>query len=740
MKKHTPSFVPLLVLALFFGTLCLNESRLCADVSLPDIFSSNMVLQRNMPVPVWGVADPSEKITVSFGSQTKTAEAGADGKWMVKLDALEANASPQKLIVKGNNEITIDNVLVGEVWLCSGQSNMEWSMTASADSREQIPSINEPNIRLFHVGKAWNQSPQNKLQATWKLCDPESVKSFSAVGYFFGKRLQDELNVPIGLINSSWGGTRIEPWTPPVGFEAIPALSNISESITAKNPNSDLHKELVGKAIQDIQTWSVTAKQNLAEQKPFVAPPVPSSLLTPPADHQQPIVLYNAMIFPFVPYAMQGAIWYQGESNSSEGMLYAEKMKALISGWRKVFNNDRFGFYFVQLAPYNYGGGSGNENLPKLWEAQASVDKNFDQVGMAVINDIGNVKDIHPDKKNIVGNRLALLALNRSYDKTDVVCASPAYDSFSVDGKTMIVNFKNAKTLKTRDGKSPDWFEIAGADGSYLPATATIDGTTVRLTNSEVDAPFVVRFAWNQLAEPNLQNEAGLQASAFRAGTIPERGKFDVLVPNCKQYQVVYNFDPSRPVLLNDRTKFEYRTDKSSDLVGKVKRVGYFLMLKAKDAPEQFIFVTTPPISQELNKLGVPVKSTGVRWQQNISDVTVASNVPGIETGSFADGCNIEFWECNYAAPNKANVPGASGEKFDFGDEMTSNVSPGYGSMQIHNFAKKQTLFAFNNFGAGNNCDLGIGNCPTGDNTDWTFRANAASYEKAQFMILVEME
>ena len=505
---------------LFFAAiLACAADAIQADVRLPEIFDNNMVLQRDMPIPVWGWADAGEKVTVSFAGQTGEATADANGKWSAKLPPLKVNANPTTLIIKGKNEIKLENILIGDVWLCSGQSNMEWSMTRASkeEYEELLKTVDNPNIRLFHVRKTFNADPQDKLilDASWKECSAEAVPNFSAVALHFGRKLQAELGVPIGLINSSWGGTRIEPWTPPVGFQSVPALKEIADDVEIRNPQSEAHKELMERTIREQRYWLDEFSKGT---RPLVAPPKFPEQLVPYSNQQQPTVLYNAMIHPMVPFALKGVIWYQGEANVGEGMLYAEKMKALIQGWRKVFNNPELGFYYVQLAPYIYGNRP-EAALPEIWEAQSSIEKTVPLTGQAIINDlVDDIRNIHPLRKKPVGERLALLALNRSYGKSDVVCASPVFERMEVKGNTLVVHFKNANELTRRDVQLHHWFEIAGADGVYHGvATRDISGTTITLTSPNVPKPLAVRYAWDQSAQPDIVNEAGLPLGAFRA-------------------------------------------------------------------------------------------------------------------------------------------------------------------------------------------------------------------------------
>ena len=421
-----------------------------ADVKLPKVIDNHMVLQRDRPLPIWGWADADEEVTVKLDEAAASAKADAQGDWKVVLPAVKADGKAHHMTVSGKNKIELDDILIGDVWIGSGQSNMELGIGAAEKAKEQIAAADCPQIRLLLVPKVQFPKPAKDVKAEWVVCTPKTVSAngwggFSAALYYFGQRLHKELNVPIGLIDSCWGGSPIEPWT------------------------------VVGKDSGG---------------------------------------MYNGMIAPLQPFAIRGAIWYQGESNVGSGMKYFDKMKALIEGWRKVWGYD-FPFYFVQLAPFSgYGPGA----LPAIWEAQAASLK-IPATGMAVTTDIvHDLKDIHPRNKFDVGNRLALWALAKEYKK-DLVYSGPLYKSMKVEGEAVRLCFAHAAGLKSRDGKPLSEFEIAAADGKFVPARAAIDGDTVLVEAKEVPAPAQVRFGWHHMANPNLANKEGLPASPFQTNT-----------------------------------------------------------------------------------------------------------------------------------------------------------------------------------------------------------------------------
>ncbi len=458
-----------------------------ADVKLASIFGDSMVLQRDLPVPVWGWADAGEEVTVTLGDQSKKVTADAEGRWQVKLDVLKANAEGQTLKVSGKNTIELKDVLVGEVWICSGQSNMEWPLQATLNANEEVAAANHPQIRLFNVpGHITSPVAKDTCPGNWQICEPSAAAGFSAVGYFFGRRLQDELKVPIGLVGSNWGGTLIEPWTSPAGFQSVPELKAIADQVAAYKEDTKV-------------------------------------------EGGSPSAIYNAMVHPLAPFAMRGAIWYQGESNGGEGESYYHKTQALVNGWRELFNPD-LAFYWVQLANFQNPNDNpeGGDGWAKLREAQRKA-LNIKHTGMAVIIDIGEAGDIHPRNKQDVGSRLAQWALNQTYGKKDIVPCGPLYKSHKVEDSSIRVSFDHVGgglVVGKKDGLTPlqivkdgklERFAIAGADKKWHWAEATIDGVDVVVKSSEVAEPVAVRYAYSMNPTgANLYNAEGIPASPFR--------------------------------------------------------------------------------------------------------------------------------------------------------------------------------------------------------------------------------
>jgi sialate O-acetylesterase len=705
-----------------------------ADVSLPHVFGSHMVLQRDQPIIIWGWAGAGETVTVQLGSASQSTQANPQGEWKVALPAMSAGG-PYTLTVSGSNTVKYDDVMIGEVWLCSGQSNMEFGMGMVSNSAAEIASANHPGIRLLLVQRNWLSQPTNDVAGLWKTCTPQSVteggwNGFSAVAYFFGRELNEKLNVPIGLIESDWGGTRIESWTPPEGFAEVPSLKDEYQRVEAGDPHNPMHQQLLGQTLDQYDQWLKAARGAMVAET--VVPPVPNypGELQGPQDLQQATALYNGMIHPLAPFAMRGAIWYQGEANESEGMKYYERMKALIGGWRKIWGEGKFPFYFVQIAPYNYG--DNPQNLAWLWEAQTVAADKIPNTGMAVVNDIGNLSDIHPKDKQDVGHRLALLALARTYGQRGLVDSGPTFKSMKIKGDTIRVKFSNAGSgLASRDGQPLDDFEIIDADnGGFVKADAQVDGSTIVLSAQGVAHPVAMRFAWSGLDEPNLMNKEGLPAGAFRAGTMPNRDWMGMNVPKAKDYQVVYSLDLTKLGM-----PISYDTDTHSKIDRPFDRIAYFMELQDTDGNSRDVYVSMDAFTSDASKIGIPYFGSGEFYQQNVTNMDVFSNVGSIVTGTGLTGGNIEFWSNNYGPANSANVPNASNDVFDFGDQP-SDPPDGYGSMQVHNHDAKQTLFALNHWSQGGGADVGIGNQPH-DNPDWTFAANAKNYPAMRLVVLV---
>jgi sialate O-acetylesterase len=509
--------IPRLPLALTLAAASLVPAF--AELTLPKVFTDGAVLQRDRAVPVWGRAAAGKQVVVKFAGQEKSTQAAADGKWRVDLDAMPASAEgrPLEIAEEGGGKLEIKDLLVGEVWLASGQSNMEWSIAASRPEDQELAKSGPiPLLRILTVPKKLSAHRLDDFDGHWQPATPDSVRGFSAVAYFFGRRLTEELGIPVGMIHSSWGGSRIEPWLADEGLAEIPDLREFRDYRKTRLPGSPEFEQVMRRHLGATRAWLDSAERALHDHRPLPGqPPVPPVL---PVGHAQAIGTYQAMIHPLVPYGLRGFLWYQGESNVGEGMLYTLKMQGLIEGWRRQFGVPEAPFLYVQLAPFNYGGPREGA-LQALWVAQQHALK-IPRTGMAVTMDIGDPADIHPRNKSEVGRRLSLWALADTYGKPGIVKSGPLFEKFEPAGETIRVHFSNAPTgLATRDGQPPSHFEVAGPDWDFKPATAEISATEPVLTlrSDAVKAPVMARFAWHQSAQPNLMNREGLPAAAFHS-------------------------------------------------------------------------------------------------------------------------------------------------------------------------------------------------------------------------------
>jgi sialate O-acetylesterase len=699
---------------------------------MPNVFGDHMVLQQHKPIQLWGWASPGEKITAELNGQKSETTANERGEWKITLPAMNA-AGPFELSVQGSNSLHFHDVIIGEVWLCSGQSNMEMGIRITENGEAAVAAANEPGLRLLAVSNHWDSLPQSNFVGTWKICSPETVGAdgwggFSACAYYFGRKLHEELGVTVGVIDATWGGTSIQSWTPPEGFASVPSLVTEYHRVLLGDPRSIIHKARLNQFLGETETWLSNARDSLTNETPVSTMPAYPAELLPPHDLQNATALFNGMIHPLCPFTIAGAIWYQGENNHTEGMVYSDRMKALINGWRQIWGEGEFPFDFVQIAPYDYK--ESPEILGEFWEAQADAAKTIPNTRMAVINDIGNLSDIHPKDKKTVGERLARIALANTYNRHEVEFSGPTLRAQKVEGNQLRVTFDHSEGLKSRDGKPLTWFEIIDADhGSFVPADAKIDGDSVLLSSSAVPHPVAMRFAWSMLAEPNLVNAAGLPTGAFRAGAAPNRDWLEMNVPEATNYELVYDLD-----LKKLGKTIEYTTNRASQIKKPFDRIAYFLELQTGRAEPKYVFVSVDAFTDNLAKIGIPTSESGARFQQNLQHMNVFSNVKGVVSGQSLSGGNIEFWCSNYGMDNIANVPKASSQSYDWGDAPAEGE--GYGSMQIHNHDASQTLFAINHWSEGEKADLGIGNSPSG-NPDWTFAGNANSYTVKRLRVLV---
>ena len=465
MKRVYSTLMTLLVV------FVISSGTLYGEVKLPVIFGDNMVLQQQTQVAIWGTAktNATVKVITSWNKKSYSTRAASDGKWKLKV-ATPSAGGPYEVSVSDGKSVKLRNVMIGEVWVCSGQSNMQMPMKGFRNqpvtgSNEAIATSSNPSIRLFTVARATSLQALDDFTGEWKNCEPENVSDFSATAYYFGLMLNRALKVPVGLINSSWGGTRIEPWMSESGFKTFDFIT-----LPDKNMQGDLSP-------------------------------------------QTPTVLFNAMINPMVGYGIRGGIWYQGESNRNQADEYVKLLPGLVENWRAVWGVGEFPFYYVQIAPYDYG--NSGLNSAYLREAQLKASTAIPNIGMASIMDVGEEHCIHPADKAAAGNRMAYLALANTYGKSGFASSGPVLKEMTVEGQIIKLTFDNAVNGLTSYGKELSYFEVAGANKRFYPAKAIITREGITLM-SPVAEPVAVRYAFKDFVIGDLFNIEGLPASSFR--------------------------------------------------------------------------------------------------------------------------------------------------------------------------------------------------------------------------------
>ena len=501
--KYSPA--PLILAATIFTGIAQ------AAVRLPALIGDNMVLQAEAKTNVWGWADPQEKVTVKFAGKTGSATAGADGKWSVRLAGLKAGTAGE-LTIAGSNTIALKNVIAGEVWVASGQSNMEFSVAGAMNKDAEIAGANFPQIRMFTVQKAAKAEPQEDCVGKWEVCAPDAVAHFSAVGYFFARHLHEKLKQPVGVIHTSWGGTPAEHWTPKPVMEADPDFKPQVDNWVKTVADYPAAKEAYDKAMTEWKTAAEAAKAaGMPEPKQPGGPPRGGDPFGGPG------CLYNGMIAPVTPYTIQGAIWYQGESNASAARLYRKLFPTMIMSWRRAWAHGglagselpEFPFLFVQLANFMARQAEPTEsNWAELREAQLMT-LEMPHTGMAIAIDVGDATDIHPKNKQEVGRRLALNAEASVYFQ-DQEFSGPIFGGAQVEDGKIRLSFRNAEGMKSQDGGPLKGFAIAGEDHAFHWADAEIQGDHIIVSSKDVPAPASARYAWADNPECNLINAAGL--------------------------------------------------------------------------------------------------------------------------------------------------------------------------------------------------------------------------------------
>ncbi|MBO7654902.1 MAG: hypothetical protein J6U40_08260 [Kiritimatiellae bacterium] len=691
-----------------------------ADVELAMPFNDGMVLQRDRAVPVWGKAAPGEKVKVAFAGKEKETVAGEDGTWRVTLDPMPASKENRTLTVTGANTVTVKDVLVGEVWFASGQSNMECPIWGGGPRYRDgkgammIQSTLRPYIRWAKNPKAWSATPKPLARAIWRDYSPASFDQkngmlLSAVAYYYALELYGALEIPIGIIDSSWGGTNIDAWTPRCGYENHPEL-------------------------EDVAKFPVTQKWDNSMRRGPVS-----------GGNQQPTVLWNGMVDAWTPLAIRGFIWYQGCHNNGEARRYCSKMHALYDGWAKAFQNPDLKLYFVELAPY----GTSWFELQRSQMRFAAEEKN---AALAVTCDAGNIHDIHPNDKEIVAKRLALHALKRDYGFDSIQDNSPTLKGWKLDGNKFVLSFNDAKSLYvySADRSVAPNFEIAGKDNKFVPAKllnvnrdGNVRGAELEIAADAVKEPVRLRYLAKNPYTGTVYSDSSLPLGPFDIDTrtnvikriapaklgdaekIPELAGYRKILAT--DIPAVASFESVPPV---------YAPDKCAE-AGEFTRVAYLLEVEQFDGQVDWAMTAMDAFTKDARELGVPCVA-GRKFQTRVNALTVRSNIDGIKAVTDYDGGNIEFWPCNYGQNCMLEGIGGNSAAYDFNDQANDVNKIGYGSMQIHNWKDGQTVWVLNHFNNASTVDVGIGNNEMSENTDWTFMGNGLEYRTRRLTIFVK--
>ena len=524
--KTTNHRRPLLLQSILIACALSAALPAVAEVHLPKTFSDNMMMQRDLPVRIWGWADAGEEVSATLGGMTASTKANNQGQWSLELPALK-EGDGLELTVKGTNNLTLKNILVGDIWVCSGQSNMEMSLKGCLGSSDDIKAANLPKIRRIKFNHVQSGMPELEapIQSPWQVCSPETAGGFTAVGFYFARDILQKTGVPIGIIDANWGGTPIEPW---VAYEGLEQVVELKSALTAKQEALKSYRANLPKFLTQMDSWLALTRANLASGAALTPAPVMPAI--PDAGWSG---MYNAMINPLVRSPIKGALWYQGESNGGEGESYYDKMRALIGGWRKIWGQGDFPFYYVQLA--NFQGvtedPAGGNGWAKHREAQTKS-LSVSNTGMAVIIDtvpLSQANDIHPKNKFDVGMRLARWALAKDYGKKDLEVSGPLFKALKIDGGKARLAFNHLGSglmIGKKEGKAPavedkegklKRFAIAGADKKWFWADAVIENDAVVVSSPDVKEPVAVRYAFSMNPDgANLYNRDGLPAGPFR--------------------------------------------------------------------------------------------------------------------------------------------------------------------------------------------------------------------------------